>query len=189
MKLAFCLFGLTLPLSAAINITLPGSAESSAWVLNSTNYNPASYPTGIAGPVSAWAAQAAPTSGSSSALLDKVSGGGGFFPTYLYTEGTIGSFRLHDESPLAALQTIVFQGNLSADVAPVLNFNSGAQAIAATSFYQHEIPGYDDFAYQWDLRSTGPITSYEIVFSGHFASTSFRVDSEECRQWRPSVGR
>jgi hypothetical protein len=177
MKFVSCLFALTLPLSAAINITLPGSTESSTWVLNSTNYTPPDYPAGFAGPVSAWGAAAAPTSGSSSALLNKVSGGGGFFPTYMYTEGSIGSFRLYDDNPLASLQTLVFQGNLSADVAPVLNINGGAQSIAATYFYQSEIPGYDDFAYQWDLSAAGPITSYEILFSGHFAATSLKVDT------------
>lgn len=178
MKLAFCLFALSLPLSATVSITLPGSTESSSWVLNSTNYPSPVYPAGFAGPVSAWGAAAAPTSGDSSALLNKVSGGGGFFTSYMYTEGAIGSFRIYDDSPLASLQTLVFQGNMSLNPTPVLNLNGGAQSVAATYFHQNEIPGYDDFTYQWDLTGvTDPITSYEILFSGHFAATSFEIDA------------
>ncbi len=179
MKSLFCLLALGMPLSAAVSIILPGTTETASWTLNVSNYGAPTYPTGFGTAGNAWGAPAAPVSGTATALLDKVSGGGAFYPTYLYTSGVTGAFRLYDADPQAALQTIVFQGNLSADVSPLLNYNGGTQSVAATYFYLSDnATGYDDYVYQWDLSGIAmPITSYDIRFGAHFAATSLTVDT------------
>lgn len=179
MKSIFILISLGLPLSAAVSINLPGGTESASWVLNSTNYGAPNFPTSFGTAGNTWGSDALPGSGTASALLNKVAGGGAFYPTYLYTSGVPGSFHIFDSSPQASLQTIVFQGNMSADVLPLLNYNGGTQSIAATYFYLADnATGYDDYVYQWDLSGVAvPITSYDIQFGAHFASTSFTINT------------
>jgi hypothetical protein len=179
MKSIFILISLGLPLSAAVSVNLPGGTENASWILNSTNYGAPSFPTSFPTAGNAWAGPALPGSGTASALLDKVSGGGAFYATYLYTSGVTGAFHIYDASPQASLQTIVFQGNMSADVLPLLNYNGGTQSIAATYFYLADnATGYDDYVYQWDLSGVaGAITSYDIQFGAHFAATSFSINT------------
>ena len=179
MKSILFLFALNLPLSAAISFTLPGTAETSSWVLNRTNYPSVTYNTfGTA--ANPWGAPAIPTSGNSSALFNKVSGRGYMAATFMYTATVVGSFRVHDESPLADLETVILQGAISDpfESMPVFNFNGGSQAIPAN--FSAMVPGtnYPGRAWQWDLSNVaGSIDRYEILFSGHFAATSLRVDS------------
>ncbi|MEO5917771.1 MAG: PEP-CTERM sorting domain-containing protein [Luteolibacter sp.] len=182
MKSFICLFALCLPLSAAVTYSLPGSTEKSTWILNSTNYPSATYRTfGTAN--LAWGAPAAPTSGTSSAVFNKVSGYGYMSGSgFMYTAGEEGFFSITDSSPLASLQTIVLQGGISDPFAsiPVLNYNGGSQAIAADYFSVFTGSTYPDRVWQWDLSAiAGPITSYEIQFSGHFAATSLTIDTSD----------
>ncbi|MEO5713941.1 MAG: hypothetical protein ABIT37_10685 [Luteolibacter sp.] len=180
MKSIFCLIALSLPLSAAVTFSLPGTTEKSTWILNNSNYPSATYRAfGTAD--QPWGAPAAPTSGNSSALFDKTSGYGYMSGSgFMYTAGADGSFRIHDDSPIASMQTLVFQGGISdgPTAEPVLNINGGSQAIPATYFAVLSGSPYPDRAWQWDLSGiSDPITSYEILFSGHFAVTSLTVDA------------
>lgn len=180
MKSLFCLLALCLPLSAAVTYSLPGSTETSSWVLNNTNYPSATYRTfGTAN--LPWGAAATPTSGTSSALLNKVSGSGYMSGAgFMYTAGQEGFFSISDSSPLASMQTIVMQGGISDPMTsiPVLNYNGGSQAIAAQYFSVFAGSPYPDRVWQWDLSGiVGPITSYEVLFSGHFAATSLTIDT------------
>lgn len=180
MKFLFCLFTLALPLSAAVTFSLPGTTEKSSWTLNNSNYPSATY-NGFGTAANPWGASATPTSGTSSALLNKVSGYGYMSASgFMYTAGNDGSFRIYDDSPLASLQTIVFQGGISDPftAGPILNYNGGSQAIPAGYSALFSGSPYTDRVWQWDLNGiSGPITSYEILFEGHFAITSLTVDS------------
>ena len=182
MKFLLCLFALAIPSFGAISYSLPGSTEKSTWVLNNTNYPSATYRSfGTAG--LAWGAAAAPTSGMSSALLNKVSGfgymsGAGF----MYTAGEEGFFSISDSSPVASIQSIILQGGISDPLSgtPVLNYNGGGQAVAAQYFAVFAGSPYPDRVWQWDLSAiAGPITRYEILFSGHFASNSLTIDTSD----------
>jgi len=179
MKPILFLFALALPLSAAISITLPGITETSLWELNRTNYLSVTTNSFRTATIP-WTASAIPTSGTSSALFNKVSGGGYMATTFMYTAPVGGSFRLYDESPLAAMETIVMQGYISDpfDGMPVFNFNGGSQSIPASFSIIVSGEGYPARAWQWDLSGVaGPIDRYEILFSGHFATNSLIVDS------------
>lgn len=181
MKSLLCLFFLSLPLSAAVSISLPGSTEKATWNLSTANYPSATY-NSFGTAANPWGAAAAPTSGTASAFLDKVSGSGYMSGSgFMYTAGTNGAFRIYDDSPLASLQTIVFQANSSGDtLTPTLNYNGGGQALVANYFMLNDnaSPAYDDYVWQWDLSEVvGAITSYEILFNGHFAATSMTLDT------------
>ncbi len=179
MKPILLLFALALPLSAAISFTLPGITETSSWELNRTKYPSVTY-NSFGNAANPWASPAIPTSGDSSALFDKISGSGYMGASFMYTATVLGGFRIYDESPVANLRMVIMQGNIS-DVfedLPILNFNGGNQSIPAS--FSTIVPGanYPDRAWQWDLSGViGPIDRYEILFSGHFAATSLRVDS------------
>ena len=180
MKTKFCLFILSsLNASAAITYILPGASEQSTWILNNTNYPTATYRSfGTA--AQPWGAAALPTSGTSSATLEKVSGSGYMSSAgFMYTAGQIGNFRISDTSPLASMETLIFQGGISApfDRAPIFNYNGGTQAIAAQYFLLSPGTPYPDRVWQWDLTGImDPLTSYEILFSGHVAATSLTID-------------
>lgn len=180
MNAIFCLLVLSLPMSAAITVNLPGSTEKSGWILNSTNYPAATYRT-FATASQPWAAAAAPSSGNSSAMFNKISGFGYMSAAgFMYTAGQDGAFSISDDSPLAALQTIVLQAGMSDPTTsiPVLNYNGGTQAIAAQYFAAFASSPYTDRVWQWDLTGIGePLTRYEVLFSGHFAVTSLTVDT------------
>lgn len=179
MKSLLCLFALSVPSFAAVSIPLTGSTESASWVLNSTNYAGPTYPQGFPGGQTAWTTPASPTSGSASALLNKVAGGGAFYATYMYTSGVNGSFRVYDESPQVSLATVVFQANMSQFVGTiVLNYNGGSQALAATAFLLNDnATGYDDYVWQWDLSGAGTVSSYEILFTDHIAISSLQLNT------------
>lgn len=176
MKSLLCLFALAIPAFGAISISLPGTTESASWTLTSANY-PGFNNFGTA--ANAWTTTAAGV-GTASAQLNKVSGSGYIGGSFMYTAGTNGGFRLFDESPQASLQTIVFQGAISDvfNAVPKLNYNGGTQSIEPV--FSAIVTGspYPDRAWQWDLSGVvGGITSYEILFDGHFAANSFRIDT------------
>lgn len=169
---------LGLPASAAITFSLPGTVENAVWALGSANYPSATY-NSFGTAATAWGADAIPTSGVSGAALRKISGSGYMSAAgFLYTAGASGGFRLFDDEPLANLQTVVFQGSISDvfDGMPVLSYNGGSQSIVAGFSNSVLGAGYPERAWQWDLSGIPePITSYEILFSGHFAATSLAV--------------
>lgn len=176
MKSLLCLFALSIPAFGAISISLPGTTETASWTLTSANY--AGFNSFMTA-ANAWTTSAAGV-GTASAQLNKVSGSGYIGGSYLYTAGTNGGFRVYDETPQASLQTIVFQGNISSDfnAAPVLNLNGGAQAILPVFSSVAAAGTYPDRAWQWDLSSFGSaINSYEILFEGHVAITSLKIDT------------
>ncbi|RYD23700.1 MAG: PEP-CTERM sorting domain-containing protein [Verrucomicrobiaceae bacterium] len=175
MKSLLCLFALSIPAFGAVSINLPGATETASWTLSTPNYSGFnSFPT-AANP---WSTSAAGV-GTASALLNKISGSGYITSGFMYTAGTNGGFRLYDESPQASLQTIVFQGKISDvfNAAPILNLNGGSQAIVPTFSAIAAGTGYPDRVWQWDLSSVGAITSYEILFDGHFAANSLQIDT------------
>lgn len=185
MKSIICLFALCLPLSAAITYSLPGSTEQSTWVLNNTNYPSVTYRSfGTAD--QPWLAAAIPTSGTSSAVLNKVSGYGYMSGSgFMYTAGADGTFSISDSSPLVSMQTIILQGGISDPMTsiPVFNYNGGSQGIEAQYFSVFAGSPYPDRVWQWDLTAiAGPITSYEVVFTGHFAATSLTIDTSNTYQ-------
>lgn len=173
MKSLLCLFALSIPAFGAISINLPGPTESASWTLTSANY--AGF-NNFGTAANAWSTSAAGV-GTASAMLNKVSGSGYIGGSFLYTAGTDGGFRVYDDSPQASLKTIIFQGNISADFAPVLNINGGSQALVPAFSAVAAAGTYPDRAWQWDLSSAGSITSYEILFEGHVAITSLKIDT------------
>lgn len=176
MKSLLCLLALSIPAFGAISISLPGTTESASWTLNSANY--AGFNTfGTA--ANAWSTSAVGV-GTASAMLNKISGSGYIGGSFMYTASVNGGFRLYDDSPQASLQTVVFQGAISDvfNAVPKLNYNGGTQAIEPV--FSTIVAGspYPDRAWQWDLSGVvGAITSYEILFDGHFASNSLRLDT------------
>lgn len=100
-----------------------------------------------------------------------------------------GTLAVNDATPVADLNTVVFQLQIAEawtwdlwnDAGAVLNFNGGNQQLAATyrSLVAQEFTGTVEMpsgtenlytnlhAFQWDLSGINdPITSYSIVFSG-----------------------
>ncbi|GAA5128920.1 hypothetical protein JIN84_02620 [Luteolibacter yonseiensis] len=184
MKSLALLLALSAPAFAAVTYTLPGTTESGTWTFNRTNYPVATYNGEFPNAANPWGAPAAVSSGSSSALLNKVSGSSAYMASggFMYTAGTSSSFTLSDSSPLASLATIVFQGKISDDFsgAPTFSYNGGTQALAADFTTVWTAAGYPDRAWQWDLTGISvPITSYEINFTGHFAANSFTLDASD----------
>jgi hypothetical protein len=107
----------------------------------------------------------------------KVSGNGYFASQSIYDGGGAGLYSISDTSPLANLETIVFQldTGTSIGVLPSLNYNGGSQALPANWFAQAD-GEYSTFnfqtgqsfptqnrAWQWDLTGLG-VTSYEILW-------------------------
>lgn len=168
----------TVTAHAAIDISLPGNSEQAAWInLNSTNYPGAGGSSSYFTPTDAWPAPIAGNGGStSSAAFAKVSGAGYFASGSVYDAGQPGVFSLSDDTPLVDLATIVFQIDAGAPVGvgPVLNYNGGAQALAANYFASvtgnYIANGFSgpyattNYAWQWDLGAIAGITSYEIVW-------------------------
>ncbi|TAG08654.1 MAG: PEP-CTERM sorting domain-containing protein [Verrucomicrobia bacterium] len=179
MKIGLLLVSLTLPLQAAIVVNLPGASENATWILNSANYPSASY-NSFGTAATPWAAPATPTAATASALLNKISGSGYMSGAgFMYTTQASGGFRVYDDAPLANLETIVFQGSISDffNAGPVLNYNGGSQALMADFSMILAATPYSDRAWQWDLSAIAePIANYEIVFSGHFAAASLRLN-------------
>jgi hypothetical protein len=190
MKNTFALLVLAAAQShAAITFTLPGNPESAAWTgLNNVNYPAASGWNSFGTNTQPFQAALSPDSGSTlGGAFNKLSGGGYFASTSIYNFGVPGAFHITDSSPLAGLETVVFQVDLGSALGavPVLNYNGGSQTLAPD--FQATAPG--DFisgfggppapttnhAWQWDLSALGA-TSYEIRFTTIEHGTIFRLD-------------
>lgn len=152
---------------AFIDFTLPGSSVESNWAdMTSSNY-PA-YPGPSFAPVpQSWPAPIAPDSGSAEFNLDF--GTAGPFVSSLYNGALDSQFSISQSSPLAGLETVIFQTDMGAtfSAVPMLSYNSGAGSLLAD--YTGIVDGNfeDSFvnAFQWDLSGLGPITDYEIVWT------------------------
>lgn len=173
MKFLLCLFTLAVPAFGTISISLPGTSESASWTLTSA-VHPGFNSFGTA--ANPWATAVSPDAGTASAALTKVSGSGYIGGTFLYTAGSLGSFRISDIASLSALETVVFQGKISDPLASiVLNYNGGSQALPADFSVVVAGSGYPDRGWQWDLSGVAGISSYEILISGHFAANAMAV--------------
>ena len=110
-----------------------------------------------------------------------------------------GNYAVRDMSPIADLETIIFQLDLGGDFStfkakPVLNYNDGSQDLAA-DFYsltpgnftfadpneeaQDPLPTFNH-AFQWDLSEVDSnINSYEIVWTtgAHSSNYAMQLDS------------
>jgi hypothetical protein len=173
MKSIFTLFALAGPALGAVSFSLPGNSEFASWALSSTNHPGFNTFRTAANP---WTSTVSPDAGSASAVLGKVSGSGYIGSAFLYTAAVTGVFSIQDSSPLANLATVIFQGRISDPLdSVVLNYNGGNQALAAG--FSLVVPGspYPERAWQWDLSGVPGITSYEIIYSGHYAATSLAV--------------
>lgn len=194
--------------AAPIDPNLPGNTSYDEWAgLNATNYpglgggfpGAAPWPSPIGSNVGA----------SGDAELDKVSGNaytaaqaiyhGGFAPNPNSFGATMG---VTDATPLANVQSIVLQVEIGEafgydffdDVAPVLSYNGGGQALAADSasiisFYQNgtftnpstglEEPVYvNTWRMTWDVGGLGAISSLSFAWSAvqHAQLYALRLD-------------
>ncbi|WP_269538721.1 PEP-CTERM sorting domain-containing protein [Cerasicoccus fimbriatus] len=157
--------------TAALDINLPGNSTQSVWSdMNSSTltvgegYN--NFGTNTAG----WSTPVSPNSGT--ATFDKVAGTGGYPGTdSIYNFDTPGSFFITENSPLANLETVVFQSDAVGGmmVAPTLSYNGGSQALAAINTFVvgGDFSGMGSnstiFGYQWDLSGiVDPISDFTI---------------------------
>ncbi|GHB94852.1 PEP-CTERM sorting domain-containing protein [Cerasicoccus arenae] len=174
---------------AMLDITLPGNSTQSNWAnLNGDVYTEPTYPVfagSFAIETDPFEAPIAADAGS--AEFTKVSGGGLFFPLSfggsLYNGNTPGTYTIYDNSPIAGLETVVFQTDAGSEmmVAPVLSFNSGAQNLAAD--FTASVTGDFDttvYAFQWDLSGIfDTISNYEIVWTTppHNANYAMQINA------------
>lgn len=124
----------------------------------------------------------------------------GFLSTPHFNGGTL---AVRDVTPIGNVENIVFQIQMGEAYAydflngtlPTLNYNGGAQALAATgwelaeAFYNGtvEMPdGTQDvfintYLLQWDVSGLGPISDFEIEFSGvqHAQLYAMRLDQSD----------
>ncbi|MDP0499024.1 MAG: PEP-CTERM sorting domain-containing protein [Verrucomicrobiota bacterium JB022] len=177
------------PLSA-FTVSLPGVSEFEGWEgLNNTNYTAPTYTGGFMNADADWGAPVqSNVSGSAGfAALDKVSGGGYFASTSIYSAFSPGTFSITNSNALAGLETVVFQLEaVSTDpIVPTLSFNGGTQSLEAdltwltlgdteTSFGDSTI-----YTFQWDLSTLAGITDYVITYSGpqHFSQVGMSLYS------------
>lgn len=173
--------------AAFLLVSLPGESSQSLWTgLTAANYP--GYPTYTTS-TSPWPSAITPTGGAVGPAFNKVSGlgfpsnGGGIYVGGL-TSGT-GTFAVSTTSPLADLETIVFQLEIegvgaswgSVFSALSLNYNGGSQALAAN--WTQEVSAINTgtmfgqpstrftLAFQWDLSAVvDPITSLNLVWTG-----------------------
>ncbi|WOO42336.1 PEP-CTERM sorting domain-containing protein [Rubellicoccus peritrichatus] len=179
------LSGITTAL-AGINVDLPGtSQEEAVWEnLIGTNYPTSAGYNSFFTNTNGWTTPISASSGS--ATFDKVAGGGGYpASSSIYNFDTAGSFFIADTSPIAGLETVVFQtdmvGAFSATNAPVLSYNGGTQdlvadytAVAVGDFAFGADPS-TIFAFQWDLSGLGSITDYTIEWGSIAHSANFAM--------------
>lgn len=168
-------------------VSLAGADTLEEWYnLNNTNY--AGYG-GFATHTAAWPAAIAPNSGSGDAAWNKVAGTSGYLASAstngIYTPGEpLGSFSISDLTPLAGLETVVFQLDIEiasgSFAAPVLSYNDGAQNLtptfAETLYTEVKTGGMGSstryvYAFQWDLASVGDITAFTLAWTVPAAHT------------------
>ena len=167
--------------------TLDGVSASEGWYdLNNGAY--AGYG-GYATHAAAWPSAIVSNLGSGDAGFDKIAGTSGYLASAatngIYTPGSpLGSFTVSDATPLAGLETIVFQLDIEIAsgtfAAPVLSYNGGTQNLAATFsstvFSEIKSGGMGAsvryvYAYQWDLVSAGTITDFALSWTVPAAHT------------------
>lgn len=185
--------------AAFLTVDLPGNTDYDGW---GEGFNNTRYPGyGTYPGTGAWPSPIGSDTLTSDAYLEKVTGSG--YPSttpgsnYIYStlagaqaantdpSIVVGTFSVVDDTPLAALETVVFQIQISywtnlgaafpTGVLPTLNYNGGSQSLQATdyalvhsgAFESSFGSGIADFwAFQWDLSSLEePITSFEVVYS------------------------
>lgn len=167
---------------ATLNITLPGISNEQTWT-DMTSENHAGYPS-FGNPTGNWPSPIAADSGT--ATFDKVDGTSGFpAGASIYNFIGSGSYTLSESSPLADLQTIVFQTDTILDTpftsAPSLSFNGGSQNLiadfTATTVGEFNSDGQSTiFLYQWDLTDIlGTITDFEINYTSAPHSSNFAM--------------
>lgn len=160
--------------AASVTFALPGTTAQEGWDgLNSSNYStgfPTHPTTGNPWP-NAIAANVAGSAGS--ATFNKVSGGGYFASSSLYDAGLGGIYQIADPAPLASISNIILQVDAGTyvNVAPVLNYNGGSQALSPDFFtivngdYLSGFGGppetTSNHIWQWDTSGLG-ISSYDI---------------------------
>lgn len=174
--------------AAFLSVSLPGTTDNDGWFDMKASVYPAYSSATLGGAAGAWSAPfGSNTAGSGDATFNKTSGGGYFASGGLYQGGGTGSFAVTDATPLAGLQTIVFQLEANYDGAspttpflggkvPELHLNGSLTSIPAT--YTAYLPasgtylaGNSIFAYQWDLSSVAtPVTSFQIEWNGPASS-------------------
>lgn len=166
---------------------LAGASTAEGWYgLNNANY--AGYG-GYATATAAWPSAIASNFGSGDAGFDKIAGTSGYLASAatngIYTPGApLGGFTVSDATPLAGLETVVFQLDIEIAsgvfTAPVLSYNGGGQTLAAsfasTVFSEVKSGGMGAsvryvYAYQWDLSSAGVITDFSISWTVPAAHT------------------
>lgn len=196
-----------------VSVPLTGTTSTDSW---GEGFNNVRYPGYGAYPgTAAWPNPIAPdTEGSGNASLNKTAGSG--YPStttgqnYIYSTlsggnaantsaaNVVGTFSVAETSPVASLETVVFQIQISywtavgtpfpTGVMPVLNYNGGNQALQSTfnllaysgSFTSSFGTGTADFwAFQWDLSEVNEsITSFEVVYSvtNHAQTYALKLD-------------
>jgi len=169
---------------------------------------------------SAWPAPiGSNAAGSADAELNRIAGapnGGGpflssssiYFGNFLQVPNALGgTLRVSDPTPLANLQTLVFQIQIGEVLgydfynptgAPALKVNGGTSAVSPLSSgvldrYQSGVftspaTGLDEpvyvntWGYQWDLSTFGPINSFTIDFSGVTHSQIYELRLDQSSQ-------
>ncbi|WP_309385292.1 hypothetical protein [Cerasicoccus frondis] len=184
--------------NAVLNPGFAGTTESAAWydlnrdnpLLSEANGYNHNYQT----PTLGWAQPLADMTGTTSATLDKITGtdlyvaGGG-----LFSFSGDGTLFVSDASPIANLQTILFQVDINNVVGtesfvsvPTLFLNGSTDPIAAD--FTDSISGGLSFAedstlflFQWDLSDAGPISSYEIDWTtgAYYYNYEISVDTSD----------
>lgn len=168
-------------------ISLAGSAGTEGWYdLNNANYSGYG---GYATHTAAWPSAIASNLGAGDATWNKTAGTSGYLASAstngIYTPATpLGSFTVSDLTPLAGLETIVFQLDFEMAsgtfVAPVLSYNGGAQNLAPafteTVYTEIKTGGMGAstryvHAFQWDLVSAGPIADFTLSWTVPAAHT------------------
>ncbi|MEM6333900.1 MAG: PEP-CTERM sorting domain-containing protein [Planctomycetota bacterium] len=202
MKFAFAAAAATLSMATAVHaigpvpVSLPGTTDFDGWD-DLTTSNPQISSTVIPFPFPAfpgfspWPTSIDPTvTGSTGAAFDKVSGAGYPASVSIYASpfGN-GVFSVSDPTPLADLETIVFQVQIGEGSAgylqsvPTLTVNGGtvvptfSRGITDVTsepipFLGNAIIPLTTFAYQWDLSGLGPITDFDIQFATSGTSTT-----------------
>lgn len=170
--------------TATLNIDLPGNSEQANWAnLTSSTLTQAEGYNGFMTNTAGWTTPVSADSGS--ATFDKVAGTGGFpSGSSIYNFDTPGSFFISENSPLANLETVVFQSDAVGGmmVAPTLSYNGGSQALAAVNTFSvsGDFVGMDTsstiFGYQWDLSGiVDPITDFTINWTSVVHNSNYTM--------------
>lgn len=202
--------------AAFVAPNLPGATQFDGWYDLSAAANPG-YP-GYPG-TKAWPAPiGSAAAGSGDATLNKTGNGagGGPYPssTYIYHGGTSstpntlgGSLAVSDATPVAGLETVVFQIKISEaygydlynNAAPVLSYNGGAQSLVPTITQlvsAEQIGVFDpgtgpepiytnEWLFQWDLSSLGSITDFTVGWSSVQHSLIYAVQLDQGNTFVP----